>query len=314
MEQTIGESCLTEDIPGTMDPITLTSVLQAAGMQPMKSRCGKNCLKLDRGTFKVMYYNKVVESLQQGKARSDAVDDKLYRLLDPSTQGLQSVFTSEVYNRNGITRMELTFHLDEGHLWTLDDMQRRMNEFRPLPRTFDVKRRQYFMAHPRSREATAKDLNTMHDTVIVRWFNSLTEMFLCVAGMEKYYDEDDTLKNIYFRRVALVREATPPKQLLQTYFLSNGAVNAQWSDINVDGDMLVPLRPQVISKDHVKYEEIQTTLDLAPDAVLAEEEPVASEALEKCSGLRRRTEAARENNMPKQFTPLMTELARALQI
>jgi len=86
-------------------------------------------------------------------------------------------------------------------------MHLKMNEFRPLltghlvscsihdclndfqsmigksilvyfPRTFDSKREQYFLAHPRSRETIARDLNLMYDAVIVRWFNSRTQEYL----------------------------------------------------------------------------------------------------------------------------------------
>mmetsp|Transcript_28409 Transcript_28409/g.44337 ORF Transcript_28409/g.44337 Transcript_28409/m.44337 type:complete len:308 (+) Transcript_28409:366-1289(+) len=227
-------------------------------------------------------------------------------------------------------------------------MHLKMNEFRPLltghlvscsihdclndfqsmigksilvyfPRTFDSKREQYFLAHPRSRETIARDLNLMYDAVIVRWFNSRTgkfnghpicakykgrtpdadswgscmlygaalcnssqqpELLLCVAGMEKYYSTDDHLRNIYFRRLPLLRESTFPKR------------------------HLVPIRPQVLQKEHLSYDEIQTTLSLDLDVVLTEEEPVPSELLEKCTGLRRRTETARESNIPKQFTPV----------
>mmetsp|Transcript_32122 Transcript_32122/g.50126 ORF Transcript_32122/g.50126 Transcript_32122/m.50126 type:complete len:81 (-) Transcript_32122:1311-1553(-) len=42
-----------------------------------------------------MYYNKVAESMQQGKARSNTISDKFSRLLSPSTSGLQSIVLDE---------------------------------------------------------------------------------------------------------------------------------------------------------------------------------------------------------------------------
>mmetsp|Transcript_32122 Transcript_32122/g.50121 ORF Transcript_32122/g.50121 Transcript_32122/m.50121 type:complete len:141 (-) Transcript_32122:765-1187(-) len=83
--------------------------------------------------------------------------------------------------------------------------------------------------------------------------------------MRKCYAKDEGLKNIYFRPVSLKREAVVPRQRLSTYFLHKGESDRQWSQIGVDCDQLTDIRPEIINERHLKYEEIQTQLNLAPD-------------------------------------------------
>jgi len=82
-EFTIHDADLAEDIPGTMDPYSLQAGMSSRGITPKQHKCGKNCLKWDGEAFTGMFYNKIVETMQQGHAKDDGVDDKFSKLLLP---------------------------------------------------------------------------------------------------------------------------------------------------------------------------------------------------------------------------------------
>eukprot|EP00293_Proteomonas_sulcata_P021479 CAMPEP_0184298834 /NCGR_PEP_ID=MMETSP1049-20130417/9561_1 /TAXON_ID=77928 /ORGANISM="Proteomonas sulcata, Strain CCMP704" /LENGTH=197 /DNA_ID=CAMNT_0026609081 /DNA_START=118 /DNA_END=708 /DNA_ORIENTATION=- len=80
----ISEIDITEDIPGTLDPAELKRQMAIRDMKPREnSRCGKNCVKWDTEEYTVMVYNKVAETVQQGKAKKDTEADKFCKLLLP---------------------------------------------------------------------------------------------------------------------------------------------------------------------------------------------------------------------------------------
>mmetsp|Transcript_28323 Transcript_28323/g.44177 ORF Transcript_28323/g.44177 Transcript_28323/m.44177 type:complete len:286 (-) Transcript_28323:206-1063(-) len=128
-------------------------------------------------------------------------------------------------------------------------------------------------------------------------------LFICVKGMGNFLGQaGEDLKNVYFREVPLIRQTTGPKQLLQTYFLTKGDANCQWDRINVNPSDLTSLRPEIIKKTQLTEAAIQTQVLLDPDTLAEEAFEIESHDIENCIGLRRRTENAKQNNMPSDFT------------
>ena len=108
---------LTDDVPGTLDPSDFKDRIEIAGFNVVKDcKCGKNCVKYkseaDR-SIRPKAYNKIMETMQQGTVRDHGISDKFAKLLIPSTDGLKQKMYDPAFSKNGITRLEITFMLEE---------------------------------------------------------------------------------------------------------------------------------------------------------------------------------------------------------
>jgi hypothetical protein len=109
----IVDTDLTIDTSGTLHAQDLIKALKRAGYTIIEStKCGLQCIKCippgHQGVI-IKFYNKIIETVQQGAARKSNVDCKVSKLLSPSTAGLNEKTLDEKYNLNGITRLEITF-------------------------------------------------------------------------------------------------------------------------------------------------------------------------------------------------------------
>jgi hypothetical protein len=91
----------------------LITKLESAGYTIIVStKCGLQCVKCippgHEGVV-IKWYNKVLETVQQGCARKSDIACKVARLLSPSTDGLNATTLDKKFNLNGITRLEITF-------------------------------------------------------------------------------------------------------------------------------------------------------------------------------------------------------------
>ena len=108
---------ISSDLPGTLnaDELKDAAMLRDAGVSVSpKTDGGLNCVYLERfeedGLFvKMKVYNKVAETLQQGRSvRASEPGDKCGYLLNASTQRLAQLSWDSAYYETGITRLELT--------------------------------------------------------------------------------------------------------------------------------------------------------------------------------------------------------------
>jgi hypothetical protein len=105
---------LTYDYCGCLDAEALTKVAERQGHQVLYDhKCGLNCVKMVlynvHGKVHSRTYNKFIETVQQGTARSDEISCKSAYLLNPTTTGLRDIFRRPDVQQHGITRNELTF-------------------------------------------------------------------------------------------------------------------------------------------------------------------------------------------------------------
>jgi len=119
---------ITIDFPGTLHASDYVQKLKCAGYTIINHMCGKQCVKCippgHNGVI-IKVYNKITETMQQGKARDDAIKCKVAKLLSPSTDGLNKNTLTEKYHNNGITRLEITLPFNkqieiEGEITQLD--------------------------------------------------------------------------------------------------------------------------------------------------------------------------------------------------
>ena len=127
---------VTQDEPGTGNYPLLRELFGKEGYKVRKiseAKIGLNGLKTDmmsvsgasRSATKpeshsVMVYGKEIETIQQPGASTDhSLDSKLHMVPNASTTGLRRRFEHPSYQRNGITRLELTF---AGDRWTAKGM------------------------------------------------------------------------------------------------------------------------------------------------------------------------------------------------
>lgn len=107
---------VTADLAGSPNIPKLEKQLEIQGYTIAKQTIGHNALKTeisrtdDGREFKVMVYDKIYETLQQpGKSKEKFLDSKVYRTVNPSTNGLKLRYGHEDYQANGITRVEIQF-------------------------------------------------------------------------------------------------------------------------------------------------------------------------------------------------------------
>ena len=214
---------LTVDVPGTLDAQPFADAIERAGNTLHKNTdCGLQCVKWtpskydfttpdhpdeeqSRRRFKVTAkaYNKLTETMQQGKAKMRNLDDKFSKLLNPSTIGLQHIVVDPNYYENGVTRLETTFPFDIGVIWTIDLMAELLNATRELvkphlvvasiqdhitgmekfvrgstfvyyPDMFMKKQRNYY-AKGVNKKAKESDSDNFPDGCITHWCNSYTK-------------------------------------------------------------------------------------------------------------------------------------------
>jgi len=205
---TLLEFDMTEDIRGTLDAECFKQIAKQAGFEIEKdSRCGRNCVKI-RHSFDTSYkpkaYNKVAETMQQGAVRDQGVSCKFDKLVAPSTKGLKGKIYDPDYYNHGITRLEITFMLDEKKpKWqqmqqTLDYHASMLKEKETLvtcsihdhikdmsaftqttaivffPKVFEEKRLKWGLSHDKKRNQLSKALHSFPDALLVRWYNSDT--------------------------------------------------------------------------------------------------------------------------------------------
>lgn len=202
---TLLEWDMTEDIRGTLDPEVFKQIAKNAGYEIEEdARCGRNCVKIRNPSdtsYKPKAYNKVAETMQQGAVRDQGVSCKFDKLVAPSTNGLKDKIYDPEYYNHGITRLEITFMLDEkrpnwqkmqhtlkkhasmlkgsGPLVTcsihdhINDMssftQRTVIVF--FPKAFEEKRRKWCLSHDKGRKQLSQYLHSYPDALLVRWYN-----------------------------------------------------------------------------------------------------------------------------------------------
>jgi hypothetical protein len=205
---------MTRDVPGTLDPVSYATALQNQGYTIIEeSLCGKNCVKAQSGPqYQIKAYNKVLETMQQGSVRGCPIDDKVHKLLNPSTLGLTKVTEDESYTSNGVTRLEATFYFGVGKDGSVlpgpppswSEMEHEMTKHLGLlqgslvrcsihehiegmgcfakttavfyfPAVFDKKRSRYQQEHHHRKQDIATWLRDRPDALILRWINSWTQ-------------------------------------------------------------------------------------------------------------------------------------------
>jgi hypothetical protein len=212
----IVDADLTLDHPGTMHAEDLIKQLTLAGYTINTStKCGLQCIKCTppgKHGITIKFYNKILETIQQGYARKNTVACKVSYLSNPTTQRLEAKLLNPNVHNNGMTRTELTFSfvLDTGLLvyWDYKSMMKENADayqnlthclvscsihdhlagMEPLvgrsvityfPQTFD---------HKKSRKLTCKDkadankwISKHPDAILVRYANSYTNKMNGVA-------------------------------------------------------------------------------------------------------------------------------------
>ena len=196
---------LTDDVPGTLDPSDFKDRIEIAGFNVVKDcKCGKNCVKYkseaDR-SIRPKAYNKIMETMQQGTVRDHGISDKFAKLLIPSTDGLKQKMYDPAFSKNGITRLEITFMLEE-EMPRWQDMTDRMDQHRLMlkrslvecsihdhidqmgtyaqtsvlfyfPHVFHKKKDKWLLEQGDRKDLT-ESLKSYPDALLVRWINSLT--------------------------------------------------------------------------------------------------------------------------------------------
>ena len=205
---TLLEFDMTEDIRGTLDAECFKQIAKQAGFEIQKdSRCGRNCVKIRHPldtSYKPKVYNKIVETMQQGAVRDQGVSCKYDKLVSPSTNGLKDKIYDPDYYNHGITRLEITFMLDEKKTkWkqmqqtlkyhasmlkeketlvtcSIHDHIEDMSAFTQttlivfFPKVFEEKRLKWCLSHDKERKQLSKILLSFPDAMLVRWYNSDT--------------------------------------------------------------------------------------------------------------------------------------------
>ena len=202
---------LTDDVPGTLDPFDFKDRIESAGFKVVNdSKCGKNCVKYrseEDGSYHPKAYNKIMETMQQGKVRDGGISDKFSKLVFPSTQKLKQKIYHPSFSQNGISRLEITFMLEE-EMPKWRDMTDRMDEHRSIlkqslvacsihdhidqmgkyaqasvilyfPHVFAKKREMLLLGQGDShgdvyRKNLSESLKLYPDALLARWINSLT--------------------------------------------------------------------------------------------------------------------------------------------
>ena len=106
---------VTQDEPGTADYPALKGLLEGHGYEIADSKIGINALrtrKMNNGSksFSILVYAKEIETIQQpGISTGRSLDSKVHRLVHASTAGLRARFAHPAYQKNGCTRIELSF-------------------------------------------------------------------------------------------------------------------------------------------------------------------------------------------------------------
>ena len=202
---TMLELDMTEDIRGTLDAEDFTEVVVQQGFEiEENSRCGKNCVKYrdpSDTSYKPKVYNKVAETMQQGAVRDKGVSCKLDKLLEPSTANLKEKFYDSDYHNHGITRLEITFMLNE-KLPNWAGMQKKLDSHASVlkttgtlvtcsfhdhmkdmsdlvktsavvffPDVFKEKRQKWVLCRDKNMNQLSKSLQSYPDAVLARWHN-----------------------------------------------------------------------------------------------------------------------------------------------
>jgi hypothetical protein len=214
---------LTIDVPGTLDAQPFADAVERAGNTlHQSSLCGLQCIKWTPSAYNstvtdnpdevpgnqnpkvtAKVYNKVIETMQQGKAKKRNLDDKFSKLLNPSTVGLQDIVVDVKYYQNGITRIEVTFPFNIGVTWTIKKMAKLLHEIRELlkehlvgvsihdhiagmeqfvhastfvyyPKIFPYKQRDYY-AQGNTKQAKETISDSFPEGNVSHWYNSWTK-------------------------------------------------------------------------------------------------------------------------------------------
>jgi hypothetical protein len=151
----------TVDVPGTLDAQPFADAAERAGHKVRKdTMCGLQCVKytpaeyitkvpansdvpgnpdVPRNTEVTMkLYDKVTETMQSGKARSPNIACKFALLASPTTDRLNAIVIDPKYNKNGITRLEVTCPFNIGVTWTIEKMAKMIDSARELVADFLV--------------------------------------------------------------------------------------------------------------------------------------------------------------------------------
>jgi hypothetical protein len=154
-------------------------------------------------------------------------------------------------------------------------------------------------------DSRTPDVNGWDPTARVAAACSITgknpTLLVCVGGLEKFFDVQDSLKNplirnLYFVAVPLIRTPVFPRLRLQTYFI--GAIKNDWEAINVRPDDLL-LNPAVTTKLRKSefLTEVSIPAEFSPDD-LPPINDLSSEAVELFTGLAKRIKVPHEDTMP----------------